>query len=807
MKQLFLTIFILLILNDVYAQVKATSAEINTGTDDDKFATALALQGSKYLDQNGGKVSAVTSAGANTYIASIIPGITAYSMGQVFYIKITTANTGASTLNLNGLGAKVLVKDASTALVAGDLLANKVYTVYFDGTNFQVMNIAGINSTSYIVNQSNSNLVQPGSNFNISGKGTVGERLFFGASTSLSARLYQTLPITGGAIAYGLFNKSPVSPDVTDVAHGFRSEMTLSTTSQTLTNMIHYTAAQLVLPAGSAVTTQTGFYAHPSLIGATNNYGFYGLIPAGTGRYNLYMAGNAVNYLNGSLGIGTVNNLDIYKLNVVGETEFTGTGSGSPTHSIRSGSNTQRGLTVRGFSPTQTANLQEWQNSSGTVISSIDNAGRLNLLNAPITSTGTYDLLTRNTTTGAVEKVASSMFAPATGGAYLPLTGGTLQSSMGNKLKLKKELDNQPNYVQFTNSTDVQTGYVGHGGTTNDIALVSNAGNISLYANGATRLSVTGSSVDVLVPMTATAASFSSTVRATTSYLLNGAPATIRSLAYQTNNVNRWYVYTDQGAETGSNVGSNFNIARYSDAGVYLSNALIINRASGNATFSNTVTAPAFVGPLTGNAATASAVAWSGVTSKPTNLAGYGITDAATQASVSTLDANVVHKTGNETITGTKLFSTSVGIGTTNVHSYKLAVGGGIIAESVKVKPEGQWPDYVFEKDYPILPLNELEMFVSKNKHLPNVPNAAEVKKDGIDVGEMNAKLLQKIEELTLYIIEQQKNIIDQQKSIVYQQKGLIDQQKEIKDLKTNELRLSKEVEKLGAEMNLLKKK
>jgi len=69
------------------------------------------------------------------------------------------------------------------------------------------------------------------------------------------------------------------------------------------------------------------------------------------------------------------------------------------------------------------------------------------------------------------------------------------------------------------------------------------------------------------------------------------------------------------------------------------------------------------------------------------------------------------------------------------------------------------WPDNVFEPNYNLLPLKELEQYILKNKHLPDVPTQNEISKDGMDVYEMNAILLKKVEELTLYVIEQQKQI------------------------------------------------
>lgn len=71
------------------------------------------------------------------------------------------------------------------------------------------------------------------------------------------------------------------------------------------------------------------------------------------------------------------------------------------------------------------------------------------------------------------------------------------------------------------------------------------------------------------------------------------------------------------------------------------------------------------------------------------------------------------------------------------------------------------WPDYVFKKDYKLMPLEDLSTFISKNGHLPNVPSEKEVQENGADLGEMNRILLEKIEELTLYTISQQREIED----------------------------------------------
>lgn len=84
---------------------------------------------------------------------------------------------------------------------------------------------------------------------------------------------------------------------------------------------------------------------------------------------------------------------------------------------------------------------------------------------------------------------------------------------------------------------------------------------------------------------------------------------------------------------------------------------------------------------------------------------------------------------------------------------YMLSVVGKVMAEEVRVELNGTWPDYVFAKDYKLLPLQTLKKYVLENNHLPDVP-AAEEMKDGIEIGKMNKMLMQKVEELTLYVIQ-----------------------------------------------------
>lgn len=100
----------------------------------------------------------------------------------------------------------------------------------------------------------------------------------------------------------------------------------------------------------------------------------------------------------------------------------------------------------------------------------------------------------------------------------------------------------------------------------------------------------------------------------------------------------------------------------------------------------------------------------------------------------------------------------NVGIGTTSQDSYKLAVNGTIHSKAVIIDLIG-WPDYVFKKDYKLMPLAQVKSYIDKNQHLPGLPTDKEVESKGLDIGEMNKLLTKKVEELTLYLIEQQKEI------------------------------------------------
>ena len=131
--------------------------------------------------------------------------------------------------------------------------------------------------------------------------------------------------------------------------------------------------------------------------------------------------------------------------------------------------------------------------------------------------------------------------------------------------------------------------------------------------------------------------------------------------------------------------------------------------------------------------------------------------------------------------------SGNVNIGTDITNpAYQLQVKGKIRSQEVKVE-NNNWPDYVFARDYQLPTLQETEKHIKDKGHLPGIPSAAEVKANGIDLGEMNAKLLQKIEELTLQLINESKSNV----------KNLEQVNQELEDLRLVNKRLAEKLENL----------
>ena len=122
-------------------------------------------------------------------------------------------------------------------------------------------------------------------------------------------------------------------------------------------------------------------------------------------------------------------------------------------------------------------------------------------------------------------------------------------------------------------------------------------------------------------------------------------------------------------------------------------------------------------------------------------------------AVIGTNGANIFISPGSQLST-TFFTNGNVGIGTSMATNYKLAVNGSAIFTKAVVKLYGNWPDYVFAPTYQLPSLREVKAYITKHQHLAEMPSAHDIQKNGIDLGDNQAKLLKKVEELTLYLID-----------------------------------------------------
>ena len=125
------------------------------------------------------------------------------------------------------------------------------------------------------------------------------------------------------------------------------------------------------------------------------------------------------------------------------------------------------------------------------------------------------------------------------------------------------------------------------------------------------------------------------------------------------------------------------------------------------------------------------------------------------------LNQSVSASSGTLVNTNTGFFDGRFAIDTTYIPAdYSLAVNGSIIAEQVDVVLSESWPDYVFDKSHKLPTLEETATFIDSNRHLPGMPSAKDMESGGvINVGKLNIQLLEKVEELTLYLIEQNERL------------------------------------------------
>ncbi len=144
---------------------------------------------------------------------------------------------------------------------------------------------------------------------------------------------------------------------------------------------------------------------------------------------------------------------------------------------------------------------------------------------------------------------------------------------------------------------------------------------------------------------------------------------------------------------------------------------------------------------------------------------------------------NTLNVSTDATVNGATRLVGKVAIGpgtvsTSGSPDHSLYVGGSIIAEEVVVKLKVNWPDYVFTQNHAVQPLTEVESFIQKEKHLPGVPSATEVAKNGVSLGAMQTVQMEKIEELYLHMIALQKQVEQQQQTIERLESELLNSKK-----------------------------
>ena len=220
-------------------------------------------------------------------------------------LNVTSASATSLAVGLTGATNPAFTVDSSTASQVAGL---KVTGAATGGTVAVVATDSGSN-TNLTVNAKGTGTIGIGSvstglvtiTPNTSVTGAVG----IGATSLTAYNLRVSKTITGGTLSFGIVQDSTIQSDVTSQVYGYRTALATQAAAFTLSSLFHVAIEQGTFGATSAVTNQYGVIIGSTLTGATNNYGFFGNIAAGTGRFNAYMQGTANNFFAGSVGIGT----------------------------------------------------------------------------------------------------------------------------------------------------------------------------------------------------------------------------------------------------------------------------------------------------------------------------------------------------------------------------------------------------------------------------------------------------------------------------------------------------------------------
>ena len=315
------------------------------------FATSTSLGDSQIFTAFDETAGAMIGIGA-TPNASPIPSRlyvsgASYMAGSITATGAISSNqsiTAVSFVRSGGTSSQFLKADGSVDSTSYQpILTNPVTGT---GTTNTLPKFTGASAIG------NSNITDTGSLITLGSNSFVNGGFGIGSGVSAGTNLVVLRNNTGATTANSVYVASSTQSDVTTTSRAFTSEIGTAAASFTLTNLTHFQASQGIIGAGSSITNQFGFSVGGGLISATNNYGFYGNMPSGTGRWNLYMNGTANNYLAGGLGIGatflTAHNLRVDR-NITG---------GSVAHGIYNGGIVQSDVTTQARYYTSAASTQ-----------------------------------------------------------------------------------------------------------------------------------------------------------------------------------------------------------------------------------------------------------------------------------------------------------------------------------------------------------------------------------------------------------------------------------------------------------------
>jgi hypothetical protein len=420
--------------------------------------------------------------------------------GSGLIITVNTVDSSQLTIsNINGADITLLRND--TSLSAGENIgtikwsgndnSSKASGIYAEIGAFAAGTSGGANLSFFTRSiVAGSSLVEA---MRIDSRGGVG----IGATILAGYSLKVSKGITNNITSYGIVSDGQIQSDVTTRAEYYRSEASTAAAAFTLPTIIHYRSQQTTFGAGSSVTNQYGFFADASMVGATNNYAFWGAIPSGTNRWNLYMNGTAANYLAAQLLIGTTTT-SAFALDVNGTARVSGQltlgstiSNGTFTYTLPSATGTLA-LTSDILYPVTSV-----FGRTGAVVATEGDYSLTQLSDVTITTPTNGQVLKYNGTawvndtdanTGTVTSVGlSSATSGVTIGSSPITTSGTITLSIATASGSQNGLLSSTDWTTFNNKQNALTNPVTGTGTTNTLpkfTAASTIGDSNITDNG-----------------------------------------------------------------------------------------------------------------------------------------------------------------------------------------------------------------------------------------------------------------------------------------------------------------------------------